>query len=370
MLEAFSAQLLPGTSTLMKRAAYYLFVPWICLQLEEKKTSSDLMSQNVRRAEIQLIHALLDTDDQDGLLGKEAKDKLKRMPSSIYWTGVGVWGLRLFQGSQESYYRSLDGFYLSGESTPDGFEGDGREGPDWRNWHPGLPRHPDGFPRQAQLALEREHAEYLADRIRHNTPGTLLAWLVDQQEPWDEEFDFPWEHPRLHDMPDPIQELLLHARNFSQAMHGAALLYNLLLAEASKDEPRLDFYESALAQWAEEVREREDELAIWDRPRFWDLIRIGNPRVPRSTRTFVDSWLNIATPRGSAAGIRRRADAATLIRNRESALKRNRARLTNQRALEKWSGAAWANPMNFRWTAGQSIVLDILRGLERDPSHA
>ncbi|MHB1654627.1 MAG: hypothetical protein ACYCVD_19565 [Desulfitobacteriaceae bacterium] len=32
-------------------------------------------------------------------MGKEAGAKLQRLPSMIYWTGLGSWGIRHYSGS-------------------------------------------------------------------------------------------------------------------------------------------------------------------------------------------------------------------------------------------------------------------------------
>jgi len=56
--------------------------------------------------------------------------------------------------------------------------------------------------------------------------------------------------------------------------------------------------------------------------------------------------------------------ARGLVQEREHELKRSRARLGNPRALERWSGAAGAQPLNYRWHRVRAIVADILKGLE------
>src|SRR5690349_7212754 len=49
--DAIGDLLFPGTSTIMTRARYYLFVPWIYLRHESRKTPSSEIAQLARRDE-------------------------------------------------------------------------------------------------------------------------------------------------------------------------------------------------------------------------------------------------------------------------------------------------------------------------------
>ena len=69
-----------------------------------------------------LIYALLDSDDTDGVIGKDAKKNLQRLPSSIYWQGLEAWGIRLSPYSISDYHRSLDAFYRFGKDSSHSYE--------------------------------------------------------------------------------------------------------------------------------------------------------------------------------------------------------------------------------------------------------
>ena len=53
----------------------------------------------------------MDSDDLAGVFGKTAGKSLKRLPSSVYWAGLGVWGIRLTTFSQGEYQRRIDETY-------------------------------------------------------------------------------------------------------------------------------------------------------------------------------------------------------------------------------------------------------------------
>lgn len=368
--DALADLFFPGTTTIQTRARYFLFVPWIYLELERLRVPSSQVSARARREEATLIDALLKSDDQDGLIGKDARAALKRLPSSVYWFGLRRWGIRLFPGSQDQYHRSLDAFYASGSRFSRSWcndEGEPVEGSVRRNWHAAILPRPDGFPREASLHLARAEAEYLRERILAHVPGTLLAFLVDHGAPFDR-VDLLWRHPLAPQLPHAIAEQVEHARAFSETIHGAALLYNLMLAELAEMSERIDQYRTKLQQWSALLVERVEAIGEWDRHRFWEIVASGGARIPVRTHSFIDAWLDLifssTSLRQTTRTVTENKRARDLIYDRERAIKRERSRLHNRRALELWSGAAGTAQLDYRWPVTQTIILDILTGLK------
>jgi hypothetical protein len=365
--DAFADRLFPGTSTIETRARYFLFVPWIYRYLEKRQVPASRIADRARYDEARLMQALAQSHpDETGVIGRDAGRNLKRLPSNIYWRGLSLWGLRQFPGSQSQYHQSLDSFYAANRRLRQDYtESDERE-PLRHNWHADLPVPPEGFPDEATLWLTGEEAHYLRERIVTNVPGTLLAYLVEHGRPAPPT-RFPWQHPQYAEFPLAQQVELVHARNFSEVLHGAALLYNFMLAEqraalGGKQE-QLDRYASELAGWADMLARRQAELAQWDRhDQFWELVYETSPRVPYLTRRFIQEWFALALATGGAATVADSAHARQLISDREARLKRRLARLHNQRALELWSGESGTAQLNFRWNVVQTLIDDILRG--------
>ncbi len=368
--DSFAEQLFPGVSVVQTRARYLLFVPWMYLDLEHRGVPAGHVETRARRDEIALINQLSVAPDHDGTIGIQARDKLKRLPSNVYWQALGRYGIRLFPGRLDLYHRSFDAFQQrtsrhhalarerddeTGEPTP-------------LNWHAGLPSPPDDFPTRADFLLRREEAEYLQERILTTAPGTLLAFLADRGRPHDRT-TFPWVHPQAGNYPDRIRELLHHARCFSEAIHGAPLLYNLMLAEQTDNSGR-DNYRDFLAGWAGELAGRSVELADWDRQRFWELVRNGPSQVTFQAQTFVNGWLELALSSDQAEGVADNDAARELVRERERQLKGPLARLDNRRSLELWNGSSGMGRMAFRWHTAQTLVGDILAGLNGDQEDA
>ncbi len=367
--DAFSDLLFPGTSTIQTRAKYFLFVPWIYMDIERRRVSSDKVSAEARRMEIKLITSLIDSKDKDGIIGIDARANLKRLPSNIYWQGLGSWGVRMTPESQDAYHRSLDYYYDSARRIQKNDDGDMVSGVSVGNWHNSIPTKPKEFPAEASFLLSKEEAGYLYERVSSRAQGTLLFFLIDNKKVLPES-SFPWETPYFVDatLPPELQIQLTHGRNFSVAMYGSALLYNMMLSEKSENrddqQELIDTYKDAFNNWSENVKALDSELRNWDRAAFWNIVKGVNSRIPPKTESFINTWLDMVFSSGSVADISKSDTARSLIKSREIFLKRTQARLDNTRALEQWSGYAGTNQLNYRWQRPvRAIINDIVKGL-------
>ena len=135
--DAFADLLFPGTTTIQTAAKYFLFVPWMYVQLEQKNVPSKDVLAIVRKFEVELSKTLSaaaaeDVDeDVHGIIGRRAGENLKRTASSVYWQGLLQWGIRRFSGSQDGYHRSLDKLYLRRNGRAESkaeFDGEGSDG--------------------------------------------------------------------------------------------------------------------------------------------------------------------------------------------------------------------------------------------------
>jgi hypothetical protein len=362
--DAFADLLFPGTSTIQTRARYFLFVPWSYLALERLHVPSAQVSARGRKAEIDLIDALVDSGERQGVIGVQARRTLKRLPSNVYWNGLLSWGIRRFPGSQSQYHQSLDAFYASPQRVLIDDDRNPVGGTAPTNWDPNLPPAPQGFPKDASFQLTTSEAAYLRERIIVSHRSSMLASMVDEGEVTDAWF--AWEQPHRHDFHEPFREQLAHAQYFSEGMHGAQLLYNLMLAEAVENEEWIESLRGALSEWSRLIVRRQRAFASWDRNRFWALAVEGGARVADRSRNFIDHWLDLALGPGSAAGVAKLPDARQLISQREHELKGARARLQNRQALLLWGGDAGSKQIDYRWAVAQTLVKDILKGLRAD----
>lgn len=365
--DAFSDLLFPGTGSLQTRARYFLFTPWIYLDLERRRTPSLRVASRGRAEEARVIEALkVNEGPETGVIGARSGAALRRLPSSIYWLGLAKWGILVFPGSQDAYHRSLDRFYERQGTRLRTDDGEAFDRAGIRNWDGGLPPRPEGFPEAAVFALTEPEAAYLQEQVLRRAPGTLLAFLVAGQDPEALATKFPWEVEETRALPEPLGTHLRHARCFAEAMHGAGLLYNLMLCEVSRRDDRAVGYAARLGAWAAEVAERREALSAWwkERELLWHLVASarGAP-VPFPVRAFVERWVGWVLAQSGLPAPGASDDARRMVRQREEMLKRGLSRFTNKRALEMWGGSSGAGRLDYRWGSVRRIVADIREGL-------
>lgn len=360
--DAFADLLFPGTSTLHTRARYLVIVPWCYLAAEQKGRSGAALTRQVEEYERTLIATLKKAGVKEGLIGRVAGVAVKNLPSTIYWTALAQYGIR---------HGEENGAWLSRETAGDA-EADELADRVQGMWHPTVPERPAGFPYELPggLDLSEMEARWLRDRMMAGATGSLLAHLLGQGQRPVEDSAGPWDDPVVDDAPQGTAQLLRHAELFSLAMHGASLLYNLLVAERYEtegftqvDEP-VDDYRELLAEWAAEVEVRAGVLAAWDRDEMWRRVIEQNPRVATNVlmRQFADVWLD-AVATGSALSAADDSRLRDIVGRREQVVKRAQSRLVNERMLRRWSGASGSSRLTFRWPNVRRLVTDVHEGL-------
>ena len=352
--DAFSNLLFPGTSVLLTRARYCLFVPW-CFRSPSvvSKHGQDHLAA-AERAERYLIDALRDEETDTGVIGRVAGRDVRNLPSTIYWGTLNRWGIT------PRTSRSLLG--RAPHQRDVATELDERADADWQ---PDLPRAPKGFPYTTGggFALREDEAEWLRDRILAACAGTALAELLTLDMPPKalSAARGPWDVPALAARPDVRQADL-----FSLAIQGANLVYNLCVAERcermqlTKFDGLVERYRAYLHKWGVDMTNKQD-FATWDVNEMWSYVeQAGQP--PHPTRLFVNHWITLIRE----ADVTQIADnkvARSLVAERERR-KGQQSRLINDKMLPTWSGASAVGRLNFRWTTIHVLAHDIREGLE------
>lgn len=358
--DVFSDCLFPGSSVIQTRARYFLFVPWIFRDGATRRLGGPRLKSWTDQRERRLVEALSRAGETEGLIGRRAGPAVKVLPSAIYWSGLRRFGI------------------LTRDAAADQLSAAGGKGQEMEelavrlgnDWSPTLPPAPQGFPGEVEdgFRLSGAEAAWLRERILTAVPDTLLAHLVSDGHAPDPDSPAPWADAACLRAPDPARPWLEHARLFSLAMHGAALLYNLLIGEryeaAGYDrvtEPTA-VYRERITDWAKDCAATASQLSRWDRDELWTLVLSVNPRVGMSTRLFVDAWLN-AVCTGRTADVADNESLRALVAARERQQKKAQSRLVNDRLLRTWSGASGSATLTFRWPQVRRIIVDIHEGL-------
>ena len=360
--DALSDALFPGTSVLLTRARYFLFVPWLFREGARHRYQGARLSSWVDQQERRLIGALRDGGDLDGLIGRDVGVAVQNLPSGIYWNSLRRFGILRHQGTEAQIVG------LRQISRPLGEETEFLEHSD-SVWAPSIPEPPSGFfsLSRCDFALTHDEATWLAERIVNAVPDTLLQFLVAKGNRPEVTARYAWEDPDVAVATGRVRNALDEARRFAVAMHGAALLYNVLLAERAgklgllEHEQRRDNYAAQLEEWLREVE--SSDLGGWDLNQLWTLVTEQERPAAARTLSFVTDWVALTLKRTSH-GLADDPHARALIMNREVFQKRGQARLRNDRLMRQWGGASGAARLNFRWPVVARLLNDIARGRE------
>ena len=367
--DSFADQLFPGTSTIQTRLRYMLFVPWIYKDLEDRQISPSDFVRQADSAERTLIDTMRNADKREaGIFGGRSGRQLQRLPSSVYWAGLGAWGIRVADLSQDQYHRQIGDIYnrrreqaaRESERSKIGDDVEKAPAPGTVTWHPRLPKPPEDFPEEAEFSLTQKEADFLLDRLQRSHPNSLLAHLALHCEP--AEIEAPWEHPDRAGFCQKHKELLYHARIFSTVMHGAALVYNVALAEARGWSDKQEEHEAALEDWLEEIE--LPQVRNWSLSRLWELTVGHGHTITPATQHFVKQWVAAVIAHGD--GIGEDCSVRQLVRRREMSLKKARSRFTNRRALDQWRGYSGLGRMTYRWPTASTFLKDLYDGLHRE----
>ena len=365
--DAFSDLIAPGTSTIHTRLRYFLFIAWICQRIEKSDTSATQFASRLRNDEATLIECLRNGGEKAGVQGYASGKNLKRMPSSAYWGGLGIWGIRKRDWSIADYGRNIT--RLRASKKADGAD-ETISNSLTTIWND-MPQAPADFlSGNIDFKLTIEEAQFIVQRIRESNPNSLLAFLCSNPG-LAGDTRYPWEI-NTDSLPAELKNLLFDAQNISELTLGPQLVYNLLIARRAGTELGRDVNDDVayqlelLTQWAHLVKSRHSELAEWAKQldNLWiKLSEVAN--LPKRAREFVTKMIHLALedPDKFAEDSR----VQKLVQQREFELKNNRSRFKNLEALKEWNSPGFGGQLRFRWQIAESYLSDLAIALESSP---
>jgi hypothetical protein len=283
-----------------------------------------------------LITALLRGGETENVICSEARDSLKRLPSDVYWAGLLALGIRTQPGSRAEMLAAGDVQSL---------------------WSPGLPGAADDLLDKATFRLTPEEGSFLRDRLAVSARDTLFNELAQAGDR--AEAAAIWLHPMRATWSGRNISIVDQAERFTRVMNGAALLYNLMLAERAAAMQRAD-----AGRWHDLAAEYRVAWVL-GRPRppktlpqagAWPGFAQTIHRVAPQTLAFVTDW---AARVLSGQPVADDAAARALFLRCDSRLKGPKARLTNDAALARWGGVSGAAVLAYRWPVVQRHLQDL-----------
>lgn len=355
--DVLSNWLFPGTSVLQARARYFVLIPW-CYQVAEERARrirSRSLDQHVRDVQREMIVTMKrDFPTAPGLIGKDAGASIKALPRDLFWSGLVTFGIRRSEVYVPPPPRHGDGEVTELATRHPTM------------WDPDLPTRPDSFPHEVPHGLDMspDEAQWLSERMRTDREDSYLTHLLTLEPQLVELAPQPWDVPvdlRFRERD--------HAERFSWVMQGAALVYNLLVAQRYAANPdlnavdghqRVEHFEGRIREWAGTMSPSTDPRK-WNVDEFVAAITERNPRINSRTWRFVREWIHLCTELGPDTAAFS-AEAAELIRAREQR-KGSKSRLGgNIRMLEAWGGSSGDGRLLFRWPVIKQLLLDINAG--------
>ena len=365
---ALSDEMFPGTSVLLSRARYLLFIPWLMQRASARPNKlkslegyeKDLIEAFLRDADVE-AH-----DRTEGLIGRVAGRQIKQLPSTAYWSALQAWGILQQPGSRTDILERMASSRATGGAEADELA---ERAPNI--WHPNLSKEPTGFLKESiagGFRLTPGEASWLRERWIDTASGRLLGALALMDEPL-QEADFPWLSAQCIGLSPELAETIKQAERFAIVLHGSQLLYTLMLTEKCDDEQQerigLDSSDvrAKLDDWASWVFGRAELFVNWDSGTdFWPFVwsRVGNLR--RSTPAFFDDWFRVVLE-GRQTGVADDRQLRQKIELRELELKKAaQSRLRNPQMLRAWNGTP-PGIANYRWRQVQTLIRDMQEGL-------
>ena len=161
----------------------------------------------------------------------------------------------------------------------------------------------------------------------------------------------PWEsmkHPDLR-LPKDLQADIQQAEQFSTLMHGAQLLYNLLLSEHFQQEQNKEKYQKQLTNWSNVVADRTD---LRSESPLWPIPKDQRHKIREAAKIFVTNWREVGLddPSGDKA--------RELVRARQAQVKLSNSKLQKP-ATDEWGGNSGSTKLTFRWSNVVRFIQDI-----------
>lgn len=366
--DAFADLLFPGFSTIQTRAKYLITVPRIMRDYYELDTRLQkkiplLSYLEQQENEVAAILVSRHGKSEGGIIGSTLVDMEKgvaRRPSSVYWNGLRQFGVINTRSSLSEFIRqpvrSLDNHknLLSEDDDSDLLSGRNlvhldRYDPDWRD--------------NLSIELNCSEAQFLTDKLthqnslKHSVISQLLIHGLASESLDDNYLSFDaltvWLSNQTQISPICRQNILI-AQQFSEAITGAHIRYNVLIARKAGNASQMAEYEDKYSRWRDRVSEtglfRSGSADLW-------LETACNGRLMFKTLTqrFVRQWAEAVRLGVSSSELDQLvAHQASRNKGRRSLLYRNLGPEPNWQGMED---------LSFRWPTVRLILADISRAL-------
>jgi len=366
--DGFSDLLFPGISTIQTRAKYFVTVPRILRDYYDLRVNSKKhmpLETYLKSEENEVARILTDLHgkDEKGIIGSTqvASGGVARRPSSVYWNGLRQFDIINIKSSLAEFGREYGANTFIGEETCHEYGQD-----DLSQLKATQPVHlPKGtninWQDELEINLTKQEAKFLANKIKnakgieHSVVAQLyLNDLVDEALQLNDanSSSFMQLQTFLYDkneVSDLCKKRLKAAEEFSFAMEGPHLRYNILLAQKNNFLNRVEQYEADFESWKKVAQKAFGPSSV----DFWLDVAVVQ-KISPMTKTFLQEFtLAISTWKGNKV-------LDELVSKQALHNKKKRSLLNKRLTHDSWMGI---RRLDYRWGAAQPILFDIQRGL-------
>lgn len=286
-----------------------------------------------------------------------------RKPSSVYWNGLRQFGIVNTAKSLAEFSREIGQAQSSKRAA--GHEEDDTDAMSHRSIvH--LDISDPGWMNDVSIHLAESEAQFLIDKLTH-TPAIrnsvvsqflihgLATELVDDGVG---SLTFPelvaWVKGR-GEVSQVCRHNLELAEEFSDAIRGAHIRFNILIARNSGNMALVSKREEDFSQWLEQARER-NLFAASSADDWLQAATAGGARINVNAREFLRQWHEAIYQKRPASNL----DSLVGIRAEKNKGRRS-VLLKNLGETPNWQGM---DSLIYRWPTARTVLTDIMQGAE------
>jgi hypothetical protein len=369
---AFSNEMFKGISTIMTRARYYYFVPYLMIDYLREKQKLPI-SVYMKNTEMDLLEGLTrkhEKPEQQRIIGYTIAKKnislnkrvleLVRKPSEIYWGGIRQFGIFKKPHSFGQLCDSITkGNYIKKQKDNGGsLAENGDDDTKYEKWAElfDVPYRSNWD--KHDMNLTSEEAEHLRDRISKSDNGKLIKQILDNPL-------YTTEFLELKSFKEMIntefyKELTLHhqkviktAVQFWDLLEGAHIWYNIKLQSRAVQIEKISF-DSNWEDWKNRIM-NEFDWSDFDVDFLWKVVD-SHSKIKGETRSFINNWIDAIKENRPTSYL----DA--IVTNQEKTNKKERSKLIESNT-DCYSGWIGIDRLEYRLNNVQTIVRDIASNL-------
>ncbi len=368
--DAFANLLFPGFSTIQTRAKYLITVPRIfrdyhLLTASEKKRKP--LEKYLKEHEDDVAKRLVEKHgtNEEGIIGSTMIDKngVSRRPSSVYWNAFRKFGIIKENLSLYEFCRAYEKETPAHISSEQHDEGDDDDGHYRLKRSVELPDFNEDWLADLSIELTKNEAQFLVDYITFSTyiEDTIPSQLLKHDllnRALEEEYSSIETLALLlineNEVSPLCKETIKLANEFSLAMEGPHIRYNIILAQKNAFENSVEKYTQEFKEWRQKVKQKNlfDQRSddIWLSAAKRDHVR----QFKAKTTNFIKAWSKLIREDASEDELDKLVEKQAIDNKKERSLLRKKV------LKEGWVGI---RRLDYRWYYVRKILKDIQKGL-------